>query len=72
MLIGHIYDEQWAIQITITRKKQQQQQQQQKHLQTFTFFPFLPIIKTRKVNIQAQKFNKHSYTVGSPEHDFIC
>ena len=24
------------------------------------------------VNIQAEKFNKHSYTKGSPEHDFIC
>ncbi len=22
--------------------------------------------------IQAQKFNKHSYTKDSPEHDFIC
>ena len=29
-------------------------------------------MKTRTVNIQLQKFNKHSYTKGSPEHDIIC
>ena len=41
-------------------------------LKAFTFFTLLPVIKTKTVIIQAQKFNKHSYTKDSPEHDFIC
>ena len=73
--------EQWTIQITTTRKTQPNNNNNnknitssnnKKHLQAFTFFPFLPITKTRTINIQAHKFNKHSYTKDSPEHDFIC
>ena len=43
-----------------------------KQKQAFTFFSLLPIMKTKTVNIQAQEFNKHSYTKDSLEHDFIC
>ena len=51
-------------------------QPKKQNRKTFTFFSlfffsFLPIMKTT-VNIPAQKFNKHSYTKDSPEHDFIC
>ena len=54
------------------KKKKKKKKRIYKYL---LFFPsFLPIMKTRTVNIQVQKFNKHShsYTIDSHGHDFIC
>ena len=72
MLLGtYTYDKKRTIQITTTRKPQPKDKQTNEKQQYF-FLSFLPVMKIRTVNIPAQKFNKHSYTKDSPEHDFIC
>ena len=53
------------------KKEKKKKKSTYKHLHFF-LNPFLPVMKTRTVNIPAQKFNKHSYTKDSAEHDFIC
>ena len=67
MLIGHIYDE-----VNHSNNNNEEKATTKNAFTKHSHFPLLPVMKTRTVTIQAQTFNKHSYTKGSPEHNFIC
>ena len=77
MLIGHTFVYMMNSEPFKERQREKSNQKKQKQKTTknsitsITFFSVLPIIKTRLINIQVLKFNKHNYTKGSPEHHFI-
>ena len=73
----HIYIYIWTIQITTTRKSQKRKRKKEREKREAFTSIFFSLLFTNNENknskyIQAQKFNKHSCTKDSPEHDFIC
>ena len=71
MLIGHTFVYMMNSEPFKERQREKSNQKNNNSITSITFFSVLPIIKTRLINIQVLKFNKHNYTKGSPEHHFI-